>query len=168
MKQINIETGQVFNNWVIISQAPNNRHNKRMWLCQCGCGKIKTVMQIHLTSGDSKNCGCIRHLKFGSRSYVHGEAKSNKTKTKEYRTWNGMLTRCNNPKHKDFKIYGGRGVKVLFKSFKEFLNCVGRAPSEKHSIDRINPFGNYENGNVRWATLKEQANNTRRNWEKLK
>ncbi|MGC4018924.1 MAG: hypothetical protein QM793_06670 [Muricomes sp.] len=78
-----------------------------------------------------------------------------------------MRQRCNNPKNTGYYLYGGRGVKVCERwenSFENFIGDMGKAPSEDHSIDRINPFGNYEPGNCRWATDKEQANNKRQNW----
>lgn len=82
--------------------------------------------------------------------------------TKEYRCWNGIRDRCCNPKSIGYKYYGGRGIKFCEEwrgSFASFLDYIGPAPSPKHSIDRINNDGNYEPGNVRWATYKQQANN---------
>jgi len=73
----------------------------------------------------------------------------------------GIKKRCSNPKDKSYHLYGGRGIECRFVSFSEFLECLGRRPSSQHSVDRIDPNGHYEPGNVRWATLIEQANNTR-------
>ncbi len=73
-----------------------------------------------------------------------------------------MRRRCSNKNNKDYHRYGGRGIVVCEKwekSFLEFLKDIGKAPSPKHSIDRINNDGNYEPGNCRWATMKEQGNN---------
>jgi hypothetical protein len=83
--------------------------------------------------------------------------------TKEYRAWNHMIARCHRPNCQSYKHYGARGIKVCSKwrDFKEFYKEVGSAPTPEHSIDRINVNGDYEPGNVRWATLKEQRNNRR-------
>ncbi|HWY36734.1 MAG TPA: hypothetical protein VNX68_18965, partial [Nitrosopumilaceae archaeon] len=79
-----------------------------------------------------------------------------------YNSWIGMVQRCTNPKKDGYDRYGGRGIKVLFPSFKAFLKEVGERPSQKYSIDRINNDGNYEPGNVRWATAEQQASNRRK------
>jgi hypothetical protein len=75
-----------------------------------------------------------------------------------------MRNRCYNPKNNRYKIYGGRGIKVCdewLKSFKNFIDDIGRKPGPQYSIDRINVNGNYEPSNCRWATPEQQANNKR-------
>jgi hypothetical protein len=79
-----------------------------------------------------------------------------------YRMWVNMRTRCENPKATHFNRYGGRGIIVCdrWKSFELFIADVGERPSPKHTIDRYpNNDGNYEPGNVRWATLTQQCRN---------
>ena len=76
--------------------------------------------------------------------------------------WRQIIQRCTNPKRKDYKNYGGRGIKVLYKDFDEFIKDVGERPTPKHSIDRIFNDGNYEPGNCKWSTAKEQADNRRK------
>jgi hypothetical protein len=85
--------------------------------------------------------------------------------TKEYRAWSHMLSRCTNPMDKAYHYYGGRGISVCdrWSSFKNFFEDMGRSTSDVHSIDRINNDGNYEPGNCRWATVKEQRRNKRDN-----
>lgn len=87
-----------------------------------------------------------------------------KSHPKEHAAWRGMLRRCYDERRKDYKYYGGRGIKVCFEwsiSFLRFLSDVGEAPSPLHSIDRIDNDGDYEPGNVRWVTHKEQCRNKR-------
>ena len=79
-----------------------------------------------------------------------------------------MQTRCGSPNNPVFKNYGGRGIRVCDEwqgdgGFERFLAHIGPRPSSKHSIDRINNDGNYEPGNVRWATITEQQQNRRSN-----
>jgi hypothetical protein len=72
-----------------------------------------------------------------------------------------------NPSTGNYHRYGGKGIEFRFDSFEDFLNEVGYKPTPKHTLDRIDSSGHYERGNVRWATMKEQANN-RHNSVKLK
>lgn len=76
--------------------------------------------------------------------------------------WHSMQRRCNDPKHDSYKNYGGRGIKVLFKSFKEFHDEIGEPPSLKHTVDRKDSNGHYAPGNVRWATRYEQSRDHRK------
>ena len=86
------------------------------------------------------------------------------SKMPEYNSWSGMKSRCNNSNDARYHSYGGRGIKVCDEwqhNFKAFLDYVGNRPSKDHSIDRVDNDGNYEPGNVRWATYIEQNNNRR-------
>jgi hypothetical protein len=94
----------------------------------------------------------------------HGEAARKTTgKTTEYSRWETMLGRCRNPNHSGFKYYGARGIKVCERwlIFENFLADIGRAPAGM-TLDRYpNKDGDYEPGNVRWATPKQQSRNRR-------
>jgi Staphylococcus phage HNH endonuclease len=120
------------------------------WLCRCDCGVEKVVRYSKLKRGQL-SCGCLRR--------PHGMSYS-----PEYKSWISMLSRCRSTKGRDWKNYGSRGIAVCEEwqhSFQAFLAHVGLRPTAKHSIDRINNDGNYEPGNVRWATADVQANNRR-------
>lgn len=82
--------------------------------------------------------------------------------TRTYQKWNSMKNRCFNPRLKNYKNYGGRGISVCesWLKFENFLSDMGIAP-DAHSLERIDNDGNYEPGNVRWATAKEQQRNKR-------
>jgi hypothetical protein len=88
-----------------------------------------------------------------------------KYRTSEYNTWCDIKRRCNDPKRKDYERYGGRGIKVCerWNVFENFLADMGKKPSKKHSIERMNNDGLYEPTNCKWATTKEQNNNQRSN-----
>ena len=81
-----------------------------------------------------------------------------------YMTWACMKDRCTNPKHKNFKTYGGNGVSVCDRwlTFSNFVEDMGEKPSKKHSLDRIDSSGNYEPSNCRWADPVTQGQNTSR------
>src|SRR5258708_4053781 len=83
-------------------------------------------------------------------------------RTDEYEAWVGMRKRCNNPKHKRYPEWGGKGIAVCPEwrhDFAAFLHHIGPRPSPTHSVDRIDGKKGYEPGNVRWATKTEQSNN---------
>lgn len=95
----------------------------------------------------------------------HNESNRGNNPTVEYATWAGVKARCLNPNRPGYKDYGGRGIRICERwknSYLAFLEDMGRKPSTKHSLDRIDNNGNYEPGNCRWATDVEQRTNKRR------
>ena len=154
--------GQKFGRLTVVSFA-GSRGGRGYWKCTCECGGEATVRAHYLRSSHTRSCGCLQREKNILRLLTHGESRGRWTK--EYRAFNGMKARCLNPKCKKYALYGGRGITISegwLHSYPAFLSYIGRAPSPKHSIDRIDPNGNYEPGNVRWATSSEQRRNQRR------
>ncbi len=140
------------------------RRQRTRWRCRCDCGSLVDVQGSHLTSGHTQSCGCQKAKDFGNRNRKHGQ--SGDEASPEYISWKVLRSRCNNPNNPSWHRYGGRGVRVCkrWDDFKNFLADMGRQPSPKHSIDRYpNRDGDYKPSNCRWATPKQQANNTRAN-----
>jgi hypothetical protein len=137
-------------------------HKERRVHCACDCGGETIVCLNHLRQGRVTSCGCARREKTAATKRKHGFRVG--APLPEYNSWRGMRARCENRKHSDFHNYGGRGIAVSARwreSFENFLADMGRKPSPVHSLDRIDVNGDYEPGNCRWATPKEQRANQR-------
>lgn len=135
-----------------------------MWLCQCDCGNLTQAQVGHLVSGRHQSCGCVRLEKAGANLRTH-----NHTGSPEWHTWRGMKQRCENPKHKAFPRYGGRGITVCERwraDFLNFLEDMGERPSPAHELDREDNDGNYDSDNCRWV-LRPVNNRNRSTTRKL-
>ena len=129
-------------------------------LFRCVCGTECWVAIQKAMSGYTQSCGCLQRERARESATTHGLSK----KASEYGIWTNMKTRCLNKNYYLFKDYGGRGITVCKKwreSFFSFFSDIGSRPSEHHYLDRIDVNGNYEPGNVRWATLSQHARNKR-------
>jgi len=145
--------GQRFGRLLVIEEAGRNALKKVMWQCLCDCGKKTVVPSGCLVTGNTTSCGCFLQEKITK----HGGWKKS-----SYNTWRAMMRRCNNPKDKDYPRYGGVGIVVCpeWCNYLRFEADMGE-PIGNQTLDRKNPYGNYEPGNCRWADLPTQARNTR-------
>lgn len=150
----------IYGRLTVLERAPSRvigEQVKTTYRCRCECGTVVTVCCGNL--GRTVSCGCLRDEKIATVRRTHGA-----TGTPEFGAWQSMIRRCELPSQQNWHNYGGRGITVCKRwrhSFEAFLADVGYKPTPKHSIDRIDVNGNYEPGNVRWATASEQARNQR-------
>ncbi len=159
-------SGKRFGRLVAISCAGKNKYNKTLWLCKCDCGNEKAIALDQLTSGGTRSCGCLEYENrqmFGTRSKRTHE----QTKTRLYRIWLGMKTRCYNKNDAHWKDYGSRGISVCeewrngFEAFRDW--ALKNGYDESLTIDRIDPNGGYAPSNCRWVTPADQQRNKRSN-----
>lgn len=151
-------TGFKFGRLLVISRVPSHSPHA-VWNCRCDCGEEKNVIGQNLRRNKQKSCGCLDR----ERKTTHG-ATQHGSVTKEYMSWKAMIQRCTNPKRKGFEDYGGRGIKVCERwsvSFENFLEDMGKRPTDKHTIDREDVNGDYCPENCKWATMSEQIVNQR-------
>lgn len=156
--------GRKFGRLLVLKLLPARHAKKRMWLCQCDCGSkpigVRHDYLLH-TNNPKRHCGCENR----GLPTLHQQ---------EYHIWNSMIRRCTVETHVGYKEYGGRGIYVCaewidkVKGFEQFLKDMGRRPSKKHSLDRVDPNGPYAPKHpvtgavqVRWATATHQARNKR-------
>lgn len=151
-------TGRRFGRLVIVRIA-GRKNGEVYWSCLCDCGAMHESPGGSIRRGDTRSCGCLQK---DNTPRKHGATNRVRGATPEYRSWMGMNSRCYLKTTKGYHRYGGRGITVCDRwrySFVNFLADMGTKPSPNHSIDRVNNDGNYEPGNCRWATRKEQNRN---------
>lgn len=136
---------------------------KQLYFCKCDCGKEIIVPSSYFSyffrNKESCSCGCAKKKKNKSRSNF-----------RLHHVYNNMINRCYNPKSKDYKYYGGRGIGVCdewrysYQEFKEWAYNNGydeKAPPFKCTIDRIDNDKGYSPDNCRWVDMKIQNRNKR-------
>lgn len=131
--------------------------NRKKCEVTCDCGMHKSVTRTSLVEKNAVSCGCYNIERITGFNRKHGAYK-----TLLYGIWQQMRFRCTNPNNESYAGYGGRGIRVCPQwdmSFETFRDDMGPRPSLSHTLDRINNDGNYEPGNVRWATASQQARN---------
>lgn len=140
-----------------------DEEGKLGWWCRCECGKELAVNRMPLLYGKRKSCGC-KNKRTGW--IKHGMTAEGRV-TPEAVSYYSAKSRCTNANTISYKYYGGRGIKFLIPSLQAMVDEIGLRPTLDHSLDRIDTYGNYELGNIRWATPKEQRA-TQRNREGLR
>lgn len=147
-------TGQKFGKITPIKPLDKRKNKKVVWLCKCDCGNECEIVGTHLTSGNTRSCGCIAkpHGMFGTRIY---------------NVWHTMKERCYVPTQISYPNYGGRGIKVCdeWLDFIPFMNWAYENGYDENSkrgectLDRIDPNKDYCPENCRWVPYSVQANN---------
>ena len=160
-------TGQRFGRLMAVSPTDARESGRVVWLCLCDCGNNHYVQSNSLLTGKTKSCGCLNLETRVTSNTKHGQGGGRGKKcTTEYHSWQSMKQRCYAESNEDYPNYGGRGITVCERwlhSFENFFSDMGKKPSMKYSIDRINPNGNYEPVNCRWGTDEQQTRNKRSN-----
>lgn len=170
-------TGLRFGKWTVKSRAENTPRGAAVWLCVCDCGNTSLVLGTNLRIGRSSMCrACAAHertdsgrgKKKGCKSPGSGPRSHGMHDTKIYKCWRNMKQRCYYKKHRSYKDYGERGIKVCeewknsFQAFYDYVSTLPHYGEPGRTLDRINNDGNYEPGNIRWSTPYEQTHNRRR------
>lgn len=137
-----------------------NQVTRQRCLCLCACGIKFFTWLTDIQSGNTQSCGCLRNKRLKKKAQFYSSPYSSPTHPLKWLhcRWAQMWARCANHKN-----YAGRGIRVCerWNTFETFLEDMGVPEDRRLSIDRINNDGNYEPGNCRWATAKEQQANKR-------
>lgn len=151
----------------------SERSSNSIWLCLCSCGAFTLVKGTELINRHTRSCGCLRNelsskrARGNSYGVTHGASRETVPRHPLYSTWNAMKSRCYNPRNPEYHNYGGRGITVYKKwltDFWMFAADIGPKPTVEHQLDRYpNVNGNYEPGNIWWATRKQQGRNRTNN-----
>ena len=168
-------TGKQYERLIVSSRAPN-QGKRTAWNCICACGNEVVVLGQSLASGRTRSCGCLRREESRESAlrrlgkpgrWKHGHcSRDNKSLT--WRKWRNMNSRCYSPSAGNRAYYGGQGVSVCAEwrhDFTAFLRDMNECP-EGLTLERRDPFGNYEKANCLWATWEHQALNHKSNHQR--
>lgn len=170
------EVGQRFGRGVIVDpdvRLHRSRQTRRGAILRCDCGVTYEAQLRYLSNGQVRSCGCLQRDSAADQFEqvrqlgIEAGRKHDMCSHPLYGTWNGMMARCYNTKVPAYRIYGGQGVLVCDEwhdvaAFIAWIEANLGQRSAGMTLDRYpNNSGNYEPGNVRWATKSEQALNRR-------
>lgn len=128
------------------------------WECLCDCGEITVKRSAYLLSGETKSCGCRKSSMPRTIFRTHGMSR-----TRVYGVWCKMIERCHDPRSRDYRLYGARGISVCERwrhSFESFSSDMGERPAG-YVLDRKDLNGPYAPGNCRWTDLRTSSRNRR-------
>lgn len=158
-------TGKRFGSQTVRGFSHFDGRREAYWSCVCDCGVINVASGSVLRSGRSKSCGCLTAKLISERVSLHGMRRH-----PLYCTWRQMRRRCYSEAAHNYKYYGGVGIKVCDRwlvgeggkhPFVCFVEDMGDRPP-RTTLDRIDPYGDYEPGNCRWANGNQQRTNRRK------
>lgn len=165
MPQLKDITGQRFGKLFIVERVYIPGKRGTWYKAKCDCGNDHQVCYDSVVHGESRSCGCLQKQSVISKNFVHGHCGTGRNKwSPEYRCYTLVKQRCYNPNNPGFKDYGGRGIGMSAEwkaSFIQFFEDMGKKPSPKHSLQRVDNDGPYSKENCIWDTPIKQANNKR-------